>query len=325
MHSKEQLRAILESFKSQHVIVIGDTIIDEYRHCDALGKSSEAPVLVLKELDKQRYIGGAGVVAGHVMALGAKCTFFTVLGVDRLGNEVAKQIESYSKIVWDEGRSTTFKKRYMVENQKLLRVSRLDEHYISEELEKELLVLLEYEIRNNKIDSIIISDFNYGVVTDGILKRVRELAFEYGISLIGDTQSSSQIGNVIKFQNYDLITPNEKEARIALKDEHSSIEDLIYKLHAKTFATVICLTRGRKGFVTYHNRVMGEYSTLNPNPVDAMGAGDALLAAMALCYSATNVWDASEIAQVMAGLKVSKIGNVPITAEELYSEMEKRI
>lgn len=323
--NKIELKKIFEHFKNKHILVIGDTIIDEYRHCEALGKSSEAPVLVVREQKREQYIGGAGIVSQHIMALGAQCSFLTVLGDDHLGMKIAEKIKFYAKYVFDNERPTTWKGRYMVDNQKLLRVSKLEEKYISEEIENNLISLLECEVKKYKIDVIVVSDFNYGVITKNILERIRELAFNWDIALLGDTQSSSQIGDVNQFQNYDLITPNEREARIALKDEHSDFQTLARKLAGKTFARNICLTLGKNGFITFFEGEHKIYKTLNNNPIDAVGAGDALLAAFAVAYGETDIWNASLIAQAMAGLKVSKVGNVPISADELYKEMEKNL
>ena len=75
-----------------------------------------------------------------------------------------------------------------------------------------------------QLDGILVSDFVYGVITENILTVLQELKREYGLKLFGDLQCSSQVGNVAKFQNFDLLTPTEKEARIALGNRDDGIE-----------------------------------------------------------------------------------------------------
>ena len=106
----------------------------------------------------------------------------------------------------------------MVENQKLFRVSKLNEEMLNKSIEKKIIDKL--ETLAPKADGIIVSDFVYGVITTKILKRLYELAKEYNL-VFGDLQCSSQVGSVTKFLEYDLICPNE-EARIALQDKNQA-------------------------------------------------------------------------------------------------------
>ena len=124
--------------KSPKILVIGDTIVDQYVGCDALGMSSEAPVLVVRELESKEYLGGAAIVASHVRALGAQCHYISVIGEDVHADYVCEKLKASdveTHFFRDESRPTTYKIRYMVESQKLFRVSRLKEHKISTKVE----------------------------------------------------------------------------------------------------------------------------------------------------------------------------------------------
>ena len=99
--------------------------------------SAEAPVLVVRELKTREYLGGASIVAAHASSLGAKCHYLSVVGEDENAKLVKKQLDRYQVVhsmIVDSSRPTTFKIRYMVENQKLFRVSRLLEHSLSTEM-----------------------------------------------------------------------------------------------------------------------------------------------------------------------------------------------
>ena len=67
----------MSGFGSIKTLVIGDLIVDEFISSEPLGLSSEAPVVVVKEIEKRQYIGGAGVVASHVASMGSKCHFLS--------------------------------------------------------------------------------------------------------------------------------------------------------------------------------------------------------------------------------------------------------
>ena len=113
---------------------------------------------------------------------------------------VKQQLDRYQvthSLIPDSSRPTTFKIRYMVENQKLFRVSRLQEHSLSTEVEAKVIERLR-ELAP-KLDGILVSDFVYGVITENILTVLQELKREYGLKLFGDLQCSSQVGNVSKF------------------------------------------------------------------------------------------------------------------------------
>ena len=93
--------------------------------------SAEAPVVVVKELETKNFIGGAGIVAALIQALGAQCHFISVVGNDETSEIVEVELNKgkiKNTLIKDHSRPTTFKKRYLVENQKLFRVSRLEEH-----------------------------------------------------------------------------------------------------------------------------------------------------------------------------------------------------
>jgi rfaE bifunctional protein kinase chain/domain len=241
------------SFHGKHILVIGDTIVDQYVACDALGMSSEAPVMVIREIESKEFIGGAAIVSRHIKALGAKCSFITLLGKDTPADSVREELkkeEINAHYIIDEDRPTTYKIRYIVDTQKLLRVSRLKEHHLNQKMEQEVIHYLN-DIGED-IDGIVISDFGYGMITPTLLEEISKFAEKNNIKLFGDVQSSSQIGDVTKFKNYFLLTPTEKEARIALNDKYSGLEYIGNSILQKTNALNIIL---KLGFIFLTKRI----------------------------------------------------------------------
>ncbi|MDT8447547.1 MAG: PfkB family carbohydrate kinase [bacterium] len=321
-----RLGELIDRFTDQRLLVLGDTIVDQYIACDALGMSQEAPVLVVRELDAKEFVGGAGIVACHVQTLGANCHYLSVIGQDEKGRLIQRFMDDFKvgcTLLEDSSRPTTFKIRYMVENQKLLRVSRLLEHSISKKLEKQ--VLEKIASMAPELDGIVVSDFVYGVITDSLLEGLGKIAQEHGIKLFGDLQCSSQVGNVAKFQNYHLITPTEREARIALSDQESGLEKLARRMLAATHSSNLLITLGAAGFIAYQglSGEPGKYASqhfpaLNQTALDVAGAGDTLLATMAISQCAgANLLESAALGACTAAIAVGRVGNIPITAVEL--------
>jgi rfaE bifunctional protein kinase chain/domain len=313
----------LDSFRGLDLLVLGDTIVDQFVACDAVGMSGEAPVLVLKELKAREFVGGAAIVACHLRSLGARCHFLSVTGEDQPAELVRSTLVERgvaAELFTDSSRPTTFKIRYLVGQQKLLRVSRLVETSIPRAIEERIIARIEAVVP--QMDGVVVSDFVYGVVTPRILEALAAVAHRHQVPLFGDLQCSSQVGNVLRFQRFSLIAPNEREARIALGDNDSGIEQIAHRLLAKSGCSTLLLTLGANGFIAYDGRgpvvVSESFPALEVNPVDVAGAGDALLSAVALCTTAGwPLMRAAALGACVAALAVGRVGNVPIGLEEL--------
>ena len=292
--------------------------------------SAEAPVVVVRELEHKNFIGGAAVVAAHISALGAKCDFVSVVGCDSTAelvkNELIKQGIGDSTCS-DPTRPTTFKKRYVVENQKLFRVSRLEDHNLESSIEQKIIDQLEKLAPSAQ--GIVVSDFVYGVVTPRILETVQRLAQKQNLMLFGDLQCSSQVGSVTRFENFSLLCPNEREARLALQDKDSGLEQLSQRLLQITGSERLVMKLGPEGFIAYDREPNGVLSNqafpaLSVNPLDVAGAGDSLLALFATgLASGQAMMPTAALACCMAALAVETMGNTPISFSALRSSLEE--
>ena len=209
----------------------------------------------------------------------------------------------------------------------MFRVSRLREHPISSEIEGQFIEKINEFAQG--INAIMISDFVYGVITPNIQQHIVDLCRERKIQLIGDLQCSSQIGNVAKFKNFNLITPTEREARIALGKQEEGIEWIANKLIEETYSEKLVLKLGAEGFISYSknndNSLERHYfPAINSNPLDVAGAGDALLSALACGLSSNSCWkNTCALSAIVASLAVQRLGNVPIKKEEVQDFVGK--
>ena len=327
--SRQDLLATMQAWPQTRLIVLGDTIVDQYAACEAIGMSAEAPVVVVRELARRNFIGAAAVVAAHIRALGAQVDLVSVVGNDSTADLVQQELQAQGigdALTRDPSRPTTFKKRYVVENQKLFRVSRLEQHNLDGPIEEQLVARL--EALAPQAQGIVVSDFVYGVVTPRVLTVVQELARRHGLLLFGDLQCSSQVGSITRFQKFSLLSPNERELRLALQDKDSGLESLSQQLLADTHCERLIVKLAAEGFIAYDRgsdgRILSQpFPALSVNPLDVAGAGDSVLAVMATGLASRQaMMPTAALACCMAALAVETMGNTPIGADRLHQQLE---
>ena len=285
--------------------------------------SEEAPLVVVKELKKNKFIGGAGIVALHLKKMSSNPYLISLTGRDQYHRFLVSSLNKLkinNFIITDPKRPTTLKSRYIVENQKMFRVSKLDDKEIEDEHE-ELIIDQLYKASKNST-AVIVSDFVYGVITEKIMDAIYKIKKKNKVLLIGDLQCSSQIGNAAKFKNFDLVCSTEKEARIAMQDNTSGIERIANQFIKTTNIRNFILKLGSDGFISYQNKKNTikriHFPALEPNPIDQAGAGDTLLATVAISLSAGfDFGEASALAACASSVAVQKMGNVPISLSDL--------
>lgn len=324
----DDLKSIIEKFSHLSVLVIGDTIVDEYITCEALGMSQEDPTIVVTPLVNNKFIGGAAIVASHAATLGAKVKFISVVGEDENKSYVQDGLDKLGidvSLCTDTTRPTTLKQRFRAKEKTLLRVNHLKQHGISKDIETTILNKIQDSIAD--IDLILFSDFSYGVLTNTLINAITKLGVKNGIYMAADSQSSSQVGDIAKFKNMSLVTPTEREIRLSLNDFKSGLVVLSNKLAENTHAKYIFTTLGAEGLMIYNNS-KNELLTDNVNALgsvvkDVSGAGDSLLtcSAMALCVGA-DIWQSAYLGSLASAIQISRVGNVPIKKAELLKELE---
>ena len=217
----------------------------------------------------------------------------------------------------------------MVENQKLFRVSRLEEHNLDTAVEDQVIEQLKRLAPSSQ--GIVVSDFVYGVVTPRILNVVHHLAQEHNLLLFGDLQCSSQVGSITRFQGFSLLCPNEREARLALQDKDSGLEQLSQRLLQVTRSDRLVMKLGSEGFIAYdraphynHQLSSQAFPALSVNPLDVAGAGDSLLALFATgLASGQAMMPTAALACCMSALAIETMGNTPISSTALRNSIEE--
>ncbi len=324
-----KLRDLLQRFSKLKVCVVGDLIIDEFITCEPLGMSQEDPTIVVTPVDTTRFIGGAGIVAAHAAGLGAQVRFVSVTGNDNLRQFAVEKLTSLAilnHLLTDDSRPTTLKKRFRSKGKTLLRVSEMHQGAISSQLQARLLDHLTEAMQG--IDLLVFSDFNYGCLPQTIVDKIVAMAKSRNILMAADSQSSSQVGDISRFQQMDLLTPTEREARISTRNREDGLVVLANRLREQSSARNILLKLGEEGLLIHSgNNTDGGWLTdrvhsLNSAPKDVSGAGDSLLITAALALaSGGNIWEAACLGSLAAAIQVGRVGNSPIQHAELSEEL----
>ena len=320
-----QLDSYLKKISGLKIVVIGDLIMDEYITCDPLGMSQEDPTIVVTPIDQHLFIGGAGIVAAHAAGLGAHVNFISVTGNDPMHDKAVEMLTQANvniNLINDEHRPTTLKQRYRSKGKTLLRVSHLHQSDVSQKLQDQMIEQLEKIIED--IDLLVFSDFNYGCLPDAVINKMIKIAKKHKVYIVADSQSSSQIGDVARYRDIDLLTPTEREARIATYDHNSGLVVLAERLRQKSNVKNILLKLGEEGVLIHagdeEHFLTDRISALNNSPKDVAGAGDSMLitSAMILCLGGS-IWMAALLGSVAASLQIDRLGNQPLKLQELQT------
>ena len=326
--TKARLESCVQGFEELKVCVVGDLIVDEYITCQAIGMSQEEPTLVVTPVDNTSFIGGAAIVAAHAAGLGASVQLVTVTGNDLAANFARTALENAgveSHLIVDGSRPTTLKQRFRSGGKSLLRVNHLHQRSISLALQNQLLELLRPIFA--QIDLLVFSDFNYGCLPQKLTTPLVELGKSHRILMAADSQSSSQMGDISRFKDMDLITPTEREARISTRNHEDGLVVLAEQLLQTSGAKNILLKIGAEG-VFIHSQPTGngtedKIAALNSAPQDVAGAGDSLLIASAMALaSGSNIWESACIGSIAAAVQVSRIGNTPLKARDVINALQ---
>jgi len=291
--------------------------------------SQEDPTLVVSPIRSDRFVGGAGIVAAHACGLGAKVNYLCVTGDDEVGMFARDMLGRYgvtNSPVLDESRPTTLKQRYRAQGKTLLRVSHLRQHDIAHEIGDILFEKAHEALRDANL--LIFSDFSYGCLPQNLVDRLVAHCRERNIMMVADSQSSSQVSDVSRFFGMRLLTPTEREARLAMRDFSSGLVVLAEMLRSKASAREIILTLGSEGLLVHapdrygKSFVTDRLPTFNNAPKDVAGAGDSLFtcASLALAVGA-NIWQSAYLGSVAAACQVGRVGNTPLTGRELITEL----
>ena len=316
----------LDRCRGVPVHVLGDTIVDSYTYCDVIGGITKTPTISVRYGNKVDYVGGAGIVAKHLSAAGANVTFSTVLGDDEFKDFVLADLNEAGvrcRGVVDPTRPTTNKNAIVADGYRMLKIDSLDNRSISDRIRE----TLEAQLADTAQDIFVFSDFRHGIFNRGTIPHL-SAAIPEGAFRVADSQVASRWGNILEFQDFDLITPNEREARFSLGDQDSVVRPLATELFNRAKCRTLMLKLGDRGILTYRSRPDDDPRTVVAldsfvdHLRDAVGAGDALLAYASLALKVTGSDAiATILGSMAAAVECEHDGNIPVTPDAVRDKI----
>jgi len=311
-YSLEKILEIIENMSSLNVLVIGDTILDEYQYCSAIGKSSKDPVLALKYQSRDLFAGGVLAVANHVANFADKVQLVTILGEhDRYEDFIRSQLHQGITpfFTTQDGAPTLIKKRFIegYSLNKLFEVYVMDDSGLSEEKDIELCEWLRRELPN--YDLVIVADFGHGTISNQMADVLRENARFLAVN----TQSNA--GNrgfhtISRYPNANFVCIAEHEARLELRDLKMETRPLMETLFKRFEFLGLVVTLGRNGCAILNENSFIQVPSFAQDIVDRVGAGDAFfsITSLAMCMK-THIEIVGFLGNVVGALAVKILGN----------------
>lgn len=320
----DRARAITNGMARTHVLVVGDAMLDKFIAGRVTRISPEAPVPVVM-FDHESYrIGGAANVAHNVTALGGRATLVAVAGRDDTAAMLAQACREAGispALVGDPGRPTTTKVRIVTErNQQVARVDYESDAEIAGEIEQRVVSAVQQHASD--ASAIVISDYLKGCVTARVMRAAVEAGRERNIPVLVDPK----IPHIDYYAGATVITPNHHEAEIAANmrvrtDEDARSAARVFRERAACGA--VLMTRGDQGMWLLGSDVEGSLPAAAREVADVTGAGDTVIATMALALAANaTLTEAARLANEAAGIAVARFGPAVVTPAELLRGLE---
>ena len=325
--SSEHIDRLFASFSGMRVMIIGDVMIDAYTEGVVERMSPEAPVPILDVRKRYNRLGGAANVALNIKTLGAKPFICSVIGNDFKGGKfiqllIDNGLEA-SHIAQSYCRSTTLKERIICNGKQMLRIDQEDTFDLTDEEQQQLITIISETLKSEKIDCIILQDYNKGVLTKSLIEATIALAREKNIPVVVDPKKK----NFLAYKNVTLFKPNAKELREGLADEDNNIESNTEKIQDLLQCEMVMTTLSEKGIIIRAKADTTEFHHIPAHQrdiVDVSGAGDTVLSVASLCIVAgENPFNIAAFSNIAGGLVCEKVGVVPIDKEKLLSEVKR--
>lgn len=306
-----------EAISHSRVLVVGDVMLDRYWFGEVERISPEAPVPVVRVARREDRLGGAANVARNVAALGGHVTLVGVLGEDEAGDSVRRlsaEAGIQAELVADPSLHTTLKMRVLGRQQQLLRVD-FEQHPAQAALDNVDAAFARHLVNH---DIVVLSDY-----AKGVLARVESLialARNAGVPVLVDPKGH----DYTRYRGATLVTPNRSEMQEAVGRWSSEAEltDRAQRLRADLDLEALLVTRSEQGMTLFTDAGRDHIDAQAHEVFDVSGAGDTVLATLAVSRAIDLPWvDAMGWANKAGGIAVGKLGTSIVTAAELAGEL----
>jgi len=320
------LLSVIERFPRQRIVLLGDLVADEYVYGEIARVSREAPVLILKQREKQVAPGGGANAANNLADLGAQVIPVGLVGDDETGEALLSYFQEKSVttryVVRRRGHQTPTKSRILGglshwQRQQIVRIDRepaqLPAREVRRRLTRSVLPLL------RRSSALLVSDYGYGSTDAREVDFLRRRKARAPLPVAVDSRY-----DLLTYKNVTTATPNEPEVEAAFGEtighDLERLHALGRKLMRRQGLEALLVTRGRDGMVLFEPRREPRHLAIfgSDQAVDVTGAGDTVIAAYTLALGAgASFLHAAMIANCAGGLVVMKRGTASVTGCEI--------
>lgn len=327
---KKHLSSVIHQFKGKQIIVIGDVMIDRYLHGHVNRISPEAPVPIVHYQKEENRLGGAANVALNLQALDAVPHLISIVGQDDNASIFKSLLPQFNLseigIYQSNDRQTTVKTRVLAGSQQMMRVDREDIKDLNEKESNFIIQQVQKTIAENKINTIILQDYNKGVLTEQIIRQVTLIAQENDIPIVVDPKKK----HFFSYKNCTLFKPNLKEVRESIPFEAKVNLDTLKKasdyLRSQLHHQITMITLSDKGIFVDNGKEYCIVPTTPRNIADVCGAGDTVVSVIALALALNCSIEKMAILGNLAGGQVcERVGVVPVNQRQLLVEYSKYV
>ena len=310
----------------QKILIIGDVMIDSYLWGDVRRVSPEAPVPIVSGIMEESRLGGAANVALNVKAMGAVPILCSVIGGDERGTVFLELLEEQNLsdvgITVDDFRVTTQKTRVISGFKHLLRVDEEMDSLLPKHVQDTFIEIVINLMESGGIDSIIIQDYDKGVISPSIITKLSRKATKLKIPVMVDPK----FRNFNKYKNITLFKPNFKELMNGLKMELSKTEinaivDSAEEFRKKQKLDMLMVTLSSNGILVLEEGNYHHIPSIKRDVTDVSGAGDTVISVSSICYnSGMSAAQIAAVANLAGGQVCEKSGVIPVNRDQLLNE-----
>jgi rfaE bifunctional protein kinase chain/domain len=315
---------IVEAMGGRRVVVFGDVMLDEFVWGDVTRISPEAPVPVVDIRRESVHLGGAANVLANLRALGLGASVVGVVGADRAGERVRAELRDAGadgadeNLITDVSRPTTLKTRIIAHSQLVVRADRERRAPVDGPTEERIVETLRRLLEG--ADALVVSDYDKGAVTPGVLGEILPAAEAAGVPVLVDPK----LRNFDSYRPATLVTPNHHEALRLTNSEDDTDEGVARAarlIRERLSCRSVLITRGERGMMLLEEGGGPVYVPTAAREVyDVTGAGDTVIATLAAGLAAgASLVEAAMLANHAAGVVVGKVGTATATAAELLA------
>lgn len=319
----------LRKFEGMTAVVVGDVMLDAYLRGGVGRISPEAPVPVVEVKQRWCTLGGAANVALNLVKLGMRATLIGLIGEDAGGEEVSRLMRlaeiDVDGLVRTTRRRTTQKTRVMGGAQQMLRLDEEDRYPLTGEEEKSVLNNIDAALAGGAA-VVVLSDYAKGTLTAKVCQTAISRCRQLGVPILVDPKGI----DYTKYEGATAVTPNWSELRAVLQcPVGMPVDDILSNAEALRLEMgfdVLLATRGEDG-ISLLSKDGAYHSPAKAQQVfDVSGAGDTVIAVVAGCMAAdVPPATAVDLANLAAGVVVSKVGTVPVELLELKQRISEQV